>query len=90
MQSFTLITGPRRAIFGNNTRSDKDVVVPEGVACLSHDAFQGCTGLTHMTLPKSHPCLGRDDFNGCTSPVPLKLPDGLRRMKEGRLRTASA
>ena len=40
------------------------VIVPEGVTRIGDVAFQGCTGLTAITLPKGLVRIGKMDFSG--------------------------
>ncbi len=56
------------------------VIVPEGVTRIGDVAFQGCTGLTAITLPESLTHIGYGAFRGCTGLTAITLPKGLVRI----------
>lgn len=60
-----------KAFSGNKTM--KSVTIPEGFTVIAKDAFDGCVGLTSITIPASVIRIGEDvdkaedAFDGCTS-----------------------
>ena len=63
-----------------------DVVVPEeisvngtkyAVTSLGNDCFDGCTGLTSITIPSSVTSLGGSCFYGCTGLTSITIPSSV-------------
>ncbi len=65
------------------TKSEKvsgDLIIPDSIDKLpvkeiGKSAFDGCTGLTSVTIPDSVTRIGREAFNGCTGLTSIKIPD---------------
>jgi hypothetical protein len=51
--------------------------IPEGVTRIGEKAFDGCTGLTNLTLPDSITSIGDNAFEGCTGLTSITLPDSI-------------
>lgn len=45
----------------------KNATIKDGVTYLGANAFEGCTGLTEITIPGSIDTIWNDAFNGCTN-----------------------
>ncbi len=48
----------------------------------TYGVFQGCTGLTSITLPNSLDRIGRNCFNGCTSLSSVTIPNSVTEIGE--------
>ena len=55
-----------------------EYVIPDGVTCISSDAFMGCAGLTSISIPNSVAQIGRWAFAGCTSLKSIVIPNRVR------------
>ncbi len=59
-----------------------DVVIPDTlggnpVACIGENAFEGCTGITSVTMPNTITRIEESAFDGCTTLKKVTLSDGL-------------
>ncbi len=54
-----------------------DLIIPEGVTCISDSAFMRCTNLTSVTIPNSVTSIGNWAFNGCSSLTSIEIPEGV-------------
>lgn len=59
------------------TGSDASVMIPEGVACIGVNAFNGCTSLTSVTLPDSVTTIDKYAFYGCTALTSVTFPSSM-------------
>ncbi len=59
-----------------------DVVVPEGVKKIGHNAFSRCKSLASVSLPKGLTGIGYRAFSECESLVSVSLPEGLTSIDE--------
>lgn len=70
----------RSQAFMYNTYLSGELVLPESLKTLEKSAFNGCTGLTGITLPSGLETLGTTDsgsvFNGCSGLLYIKVTDG--------------
>ena len=53
------------------------VVIEPGVTTIGNFAFNGCTGLTSVTIPGSVETIGNYAFNGCTGLTSVTIPEGV-------------
>ena len=53
------------------------VVVPEGVTSIGEGAFNGCSGLTEITLPEGVTSIGNGAFEECSGLTEITLPEGV-------------
>ncbi len=51
--------------------------VPDTITYIEESAFEGCTGLTGITLPENIDCIGNYAFKGCREITSITLPDSL-------------
>lgn len=55
----------------------KNSVIPEGVICILDHAFNGCSGLTHITIPNTVKYINHNAFNGCSGLTELVIPNSV-------------
>ena len=53
------------------------IEIPDGVAEISDNAFEGCKNLTSIEIPSSVTKIGWVAFNGCTSLKSITIPEGV-------------
>ena len=51
--------------------------MPSSVWSIGNSAFEGCSGLTELTLPNSVMSIGRSAFGGCSGLTELTLPNSV-------------
>ena len=80
------ITGNNTCSVGENSDISGDVEIPSSiiyngdectVASIGYRAFQGCSGLTSITIPNSVTSIGWNAFEGCSSLTSITLPDSI-------------
>ncbi|MBQ8373982.1 MAG: leucine-rich repeat domain-containing protein [Clostridia bacterium] len=64
-----------------NTTAIKSIALPEGILELKDGAFQGCGGVTALTLPLSLKKIGKDCFNGM-GVKELIIPDNVTEIAD--------
>ncbi len=52
-------------------------VIPDSVWSIESCAFEGCTGLTEITIPNSVTSIESSAFNGCTGLTSVTIPDSV-------------
>ena len=52
-------------------------VWPEGVRVVGANVFNGCTGLTSVTIPDGVVSVGESSFKGCTGLTSVEIPEGV-------------
>ena len=55
----------------------KTVTIGDGITRIGDSAFQGCSGLTKLTLPNSVTSIGESAFRGCRGLTELTLPNSI-------------
>ena len=68
--------------YRNDTRLVGGLVLPEKVTEIGHAAFEGCTGITSVSIPDSVTVIGRGAFRGCTSLSSASIAASTRYRKE--------
>ena len=56
--------------------------IPVGVTNIGESAFDGCTGLTGVTIPDSVTDMGESAFDDCASLTELTIPSGITNIPE--------
>ena len=60
-----------------------ELVIPEGVTEIKHDAFRGCTSFTNVIIPEGVTSIEAYAFNECTSMTSITLPESLKNIYWG-------
>lgn len=55
------------------------------IDCIGEDAFNGCTGLTSVTIPEGVTSIGNDAFADCSALTTVTLPKGVKKMPDAFL-----
>lgn len=55
----------------------EEVVISEGVECIAHAVFTGCTSLRRVVLPKSLKTIEDYAFSSCKALEDIELPEGV-------------
>lgn len=69
-------------IFGEASERLTTVILTGGTV-IGDYAFEGCTGLTSITIPDSVTSIGDDAFNGCTSLTSITIPNSITSITDG-------
>ncbi len=59
-----------------------EVVIENGVTSIGEYAFDGCTGLTSITIPASVTSIGNYAFSGCTGLTSIEIPSSVTSIGE--------
>ncbi len=67
--------------------TDSQVTVPDkvnnvAITAIGEGAFEGCTGLTGVTLPDGVLTIGKKAFFGCSAMTDINMPGGLKTIEE--------
>ena len=54
-----------------------ECIIPDSVAYIGQNVFNGCTGLTSIIIPNSVTSIGMAAFSGCTSLTSITIPDSV-------------
>ena len=60
---------------GCNDKSIEELIIPDNVKAINHEAFSGCSSLKTVTIPKSLISLGGHAFYGCESLTSVNIED---------------
>ncbi|MBQ3494926.1 MAG: leucine-rich repeat domain-containing protein, partial [Clostridia bacterium] len=60
--------------------SNSTYALEEGTTGIATGAFQGCTGLTSITIPNTVTVIGNGAFNGCTGLTEIVIPNSVTNM----------
>ncbi len=63
-----------------NGEEIKDLVIPEGVTRIGHNAFGYCSGLTSVTIPESVTSIDDFAFQSCTGLTSVTIPNSVTRI----------
>ena len=86
-----LITSPTTVAVGDNTDASGIISIPASVTteCVTYavtsigdSAFNGCTGLTSVTIPNSVTSIGQYAFYGCTGLTTVIIPDSVTTISQ--------
>ena len=55
----------------------KTVTIGDGITTIGDNAFEGCSGMTKLTLPNSLERIGESAFRGCIGLTELTLPSSV-------------
>ena len=69
------------AFYRNDTLTS--VTLPDTLAEIEKDAFNGCSSLTSVSFPPSLRIIGEDAFRGCSSLTELTIPDTVEMVDSG-------
>ena len=64
-----------------------DVVIPDGVTHIGHEAFWYCTGLTSVVIPKSVSSIGNHAFYACKNLKSVTMPDSVKEIGQYAFRS---
>ena len=53
------------------------IVIKEGTILIAHNAFQGCSGLTSVTIPSSVTSIGDYAFRNCSGLTSMTIPESV-------------
>ncbi len=59
-----------------------EIVLNDGVTCVSGCAFEDCSGLTSITIPNSVKEIGSEAFEGCSSLASITIPNSVTEIGE--------
>ena len=57
-------------------------IIPDGVTSISYGAFDGCSGLTSITIPNSVTKIEKNAFMHCSSLQEVTIPDSVTEIEE--------
>ncbi len=63
-----------------NGEEIKDLVIPSSVTSISGAAFQGCSGLTSVTIGNGLTSIGNSAFSGCSSLTSITIGNGIKNI----------
>ena len=69
-------------LYINNTLIT-DLVIPEGVTVISHDAFRGYEKISSVTFPETLISIGSSAFRDCTSLAEINFSESIERIENG-------
>lgn len=69
--------GAKKENWGFDFRRLKKVIIPDGVKCITNNAFADCDGLVEVILPETLTIIGDEAFRNCQSLKSLELPSNL-------------
>ena len=58
------------------------MVIPNSVTSIGKAAFNGCTGLTSVTISEGVTSIGKEAFAGCSALTTVTLPKGVKKMPD--------
>lgn len=67
-----------------------DIVIPDNITNINHDAFQYNESITGVTIPNGVTSIGEDAFRGCSQLQTLALPNTLEKIGEGAFKDCPA
>ena len=65
----------------NDTTTEEDVVLPNGVTTIGQRAFFWCLVMESIYIPQTVTSIGRSAFQGCMSIVEITLPNNVTRIE---------
>ena len=66
------------------------IVLREGTLGITHGAFNGCTGLTSITIPNSVTTIGSSAFYGCSTLMNINIPSCVTSIGSGTFYNCSS
>ena len=73
-------------LYSDENTEIKNLVIPNNVTSISHDAFNRCSGLTSVTIPNSVTSIGKNAFRRCSSLTSLTIPNSVTNIDEATFR----
>lgn len=70
------------AYFPNKGDDLKEIILPDNIECIGHDAFHSCSNITKITIEKGPICIGKNAFSYCRNLVSVNLPEGMTTIGE--------
>ena len=61
-------------IYSDEDTEITNLIIPEGVTSIGHDAFYGCEGITSVSFPSTLESIGASAFNRCTNIASVVIP----------------
>ncbi len=55
-----------------------DLVIPEGITKIKHEAFSGCTSLTSVTIPETVTAIDTEAFANCVNLKKITIPESVK------------
>lgn len=65
------------AFFFAHCKMLKDVILPNGVVSIDHNAFDGCSNLTSISIPSTVTLIGYSAFIDCDSLINITIPSSV-------------
>lgn len=63
-------------------RGVKNVIIPNGMTCISDYAFRDCVELISVTIPNGVTSIGNGAFDGCTGLTNITIPDSVTSIED--------
>ena len=70
-------------------KNPREVEIGSAVISIGNMAFQGCSGLTSVTIPDSATSIGSGTFSGCSGLTSMTIPDSVTSIGDGAFQGCS-
>ena len=64
-------------LYSDENTEIKDLIIPNSVASIGHNAFRECTGLTSVKIPNSVTNIGESAFQSCSGLASIEIPNSV-------------